>query len=450
MKNKLLVLFISLFAIVALVACAGDDADDTPTNNVAQDSSDDTIENIEDEVAEYPTDDVTIRVAMPWSDEIFESRFGKIEEKHPHITIEQVPFNGSREVLEELFANNVEFDIILSTNIQMMDEYELIYPLDEMVETYGFDLDELHPGIINYLRSIDTNNRLVGFPDGTAYQALFYNKDVFDLFGVPYPDPDVPMTWQETFELAEQMTGTRDGEEYTGLTFNPQTQTRAIPLRQLGINATDPETGEVLITEEEGFHRYLSLMEDFINIPGMPSDALQSYQFAYKRVGMSLGYHIYLGQDWGDKEYKKDMDLVPLPVWEDHPNASPALSTTPMIISNYSDNKEVAFQVLTEYVSKENQMEISENMGSGVVLTDPEVIAAFGSNVPGYDGKNIDAFFKHTPVEMENRSQWDSYVNMYDAEGALDMLVEGTDVNTILREISEQAETAIQEAQADQ
>lgn len=327
-----------------------------------------------------------------------------------------------------------------------MKEYDVVYPLDDMVEKYGFDLNQLHPAVINYIRSLSKDGSLAGFPDGTAYKALFYNKEVFDLFGLPYPDPEEPMTWEETFELAAKMTTTRDGDDYVGLTFNPQTTTRLDPLRQLGLNMTDPETGEVNLLKKQGFHDYLSLMESFVNIPGQPDNVLASYEFAYKQVGMTIAYHIYLGQDWGDKEYKKDMDLVPLPVWDHLPNTAPQLETTPMIISNYSENKDAAFQVLTEYVSKENQLNIAREMGSGIVVTDEEVIDQFGADVPGYDDKNVKAFFKHDFVEMEQQSQWDQYVNISGEGGALEMLMEGVDINTILREISEAAEGEIEEA----
>lgn len=92
---------------------------------------------------------------------------------------------------------------------RMMNEYELIYPLDDLIEQHGFDLSELNPGIVSFLRSLDSEGRIVGFPDGTSYKALFYNKEVFDLFGEPYPDPDKPMTWEETLDLAARMTATR-------------------------------------------------------------------------------------------------------------------------------------------------------------------------------------------------------------------------------------------------
>ena len=98
MKKQLLLLFVSLLAIITLVACGTDD----DTQQAAGDK--DNVENSTDngeterEIPEFPTDPVTIRVAMPWSEEIFESRFGQIEAKHPHLTIEQVHYNGSREV----------------------------------------------------------------------------------------------------------------------------------------------------------------------------------------------------------------------------------------------------------------------------------------------------------------------------------------------------------------
>lgn len=122
-----------------------------------------------------------------------------------------------------------------------------------------------------------------------------------------------------------------------------------------------------------------------------------------------------------------------------------------MIISNYSDHKDEAFQVLMEYVSKENQTQIAREMGSGVVLTDQEVLDQFGADIPDYEGKNIEAFFALEPAEYDGQqSLWDRYVNYSDEGGALEKLAEGIDINTILRETAEDAETKILEAQAQQ
>ncbi|MDR0563001.1 MAG: sugar ABC transporter substrate-binding protein [Spirochaetaceae bacterium] len=46
--------------------------------------------------------------------------------------------------------------------------------------------------------------KLVALPASTSYYVLFYNKDVFDKAGVPYPSND--MTWAQFEELALKMT----------------------------------------------------------------------------------------------------------------------------------------------------------------------------------------------------------------------------------------------------
>lgn len=56
---------------------------------------------------------MTIRIAQPWGEEIFDSRFELINENlGPDITVEYVPFDGSRDDLEALFADNVPVDIL--------------------------------------------------------------------------------------------------------------------------------------------------------------------------------------------------------------------------------------------------------------------------------------------------------------------------------------------------
>ena len=109
-------------------------------------------------------------------------------------------------------------------------------------------------------------------PTASDNYALFYNKEVFDLFGVSYPTED--LTWDAVVDLAKKLTGERDGIQYHGLEMGPGfAGTEAlVPLKQLNVYLTDLETGEVLITKEPAVTKYLELMKKFYSIPGIYSD----------------------------------------------------------------------------------------------------------------------------------------------------------------------------------
>ncbi|MEC0242799.1 hypothetical protein P4H66_23595 [Paenibacillus dokdonensis] len=66
--------------------------------------------------ADHP---VTITVAFPWGEEIFNNRFQEIDEKLPNINIEMVACECKSASLQELFASGVNPDIIFPNYVFM-------------------------------------------------------------------------------------------------------------------------------------------------------------------------------------------------------------------------------------------------------------------------------------------------------------------------------------------
>ncbi|MEK3889999.1 ABC transporter substrate-binding protein [Bacillus sp. FSL K6-3431] len=393
---------------------------------------------------------ITMTIAYPWDEGQFNERFGPIDEKLENLEIKYASYDGSSQGLQELFAADVVPDIIVSspTNIAPLEELDAIYPLDDLVEQENFDVGKLNPALVSLVKGFDSDNRLIGLPDGTGLFALYYNKEVFDLFGMPYPDPDKPMTWKETLEIAAKMTAERNGQMYIGLEFGGSGSTgevAQVPLKQLATAMTDRETGEVLITEKSEFKSYLELMKDYYSIPGMRSKtAIENEMFAQKKAAMVINWHNYLAYGWGDLAYQEKMDLAPVPVWEDKPTTGPYLGTATMVVTTYSKNKLSAFHVLEEYLSTDNQINIVKTMASGPAVIEPEVLKEFGSELDQYATRDTSVFFALEPATFEKYSHLDRYVNL-----DLQKFAESdADIPTFLRETKEEAEAAIAEAGA--
>ncbi len=270
-RSRVMLFLIVLFLpILLLVACSNEtDSNPSGEGDTAETEVDNTVgENTNQEENAEP---VTIQIAMA-SEETFHNRFDYIAEKLPNIELEYVPYNGNADQLEELFASGVYPDIINQPffNMRVLFEYDLVEPLDDLIEKHGFDLDSLRPSSLAYVRGLG-QGEIIGIPDGASHVALYYNKEIFDLFGEPYPDPNIPMTWEETFELAERLTGERNGVEYLGFQFHGGgTSSAAVyPLRQYALNFTDPETGEVIIEDDPNIREYFDKMDRYFSIPGV-------------------------------------------------------------------------------------------------------------------------------------------------------------------------------------
>lgn len=447
----MLVAIVVIFMLVTTACTGGEAGEGKSSGNGTQQGSDKANAGEQEQPPTGSSDPVTITIAFPWEEEIFNSRFKPIEKKLGNITIKRVGAAGTNEALQELFATGAEPDIIIGNHgFKPLFDLEVVEPLDELMKTNHFDESTLDPSLVAYLRAQDSEGRMMGFPDGQGGQVLFYNKEIFDLFGVPYPNPDKSMTWDELLALAAKMTAERDGKKYVGLEFGwgSMDSDATVALNELALNKTDPDTGEVLITKDPGFTKYFDWMKKFYSIPGIVGEHTKGKSlFTMKQAAMSVNWNGILTGDWGDKEFKKNMDVAPVPVWADAPENGPIVGTSPMVITTFSKHKNEAFKVLAEYMSDENQTNILKDMASGPAVSNPEIRKTYGTNVDAYVGKNIGAFFKVWPVIPEKRfSVWDQYV---DIGASLAAFAESDkDVATFLRKLSEESDKKIKEAMA--
>ncbi|CAM4122352.1 extracellular solute-binding protein [Paenibacillus alkaliterrae] len=443
-------IFMMLFMILSLIvsACSSNNGvspNSSSSSNSSTNSPEEDSENISEiKLTKFSNEPVTLKVATPWGNDYFMSRIGNfIQEKMPHITLEHVDWDGTPEKMQELFAAQVVPDVLLAfTGQKPLEDLEMVFPLDEMLEVYGFDIDTIDPAAVAEMRARDSQDRLVGMPQEMGYLGLHYNKEIFDKFGVDYPQED--MTWDAVLDLAKRMTAEREGVKYRGLVFGD-----AAPLLQLSVTKTDPETGEVLLTKDPKFTKYMELMKKYYEIPGI-NDPEATGSFEDKTVAMSVNWHGLLTWFGGETEeealeYQKQMDIVPLPSWPDLPNTSTVpIGIHPWVINSFSEKKEAALQFLIESVSGEYQTKMAKS-GTPTVLADKEIKAHFGTELARFAGKNIGAFTKNKLAEPPARnSHWDRYVN-------LDMKVfteSDMNISEFLRKVEEESQMKIEDAMA--
>src|SRR5690625_1811790 len=373
-KCRGLLFLVIVFLLIVVSACTnGNNADNSNENDNVESPADESNlpENENNTLESEEEEPVTIQIAYSFGEDSFHDRFDHIDEKLPHIDIEYVPYENTLESLQELHSNNISPDIIIQYNdMTPVQELDVIEPIDELAEKHGFDINSLEPSHVAYIRSLDKDGKMIGLPDGSSHGALYYNKEIFDLFGEDYPDPSEHMTWEEVFELASRMTAERNEINYVGFEFAyGNTAGGALhPFNEFALNMTDSETGEFLFHERPEFQKYFELMDYFYNIPGVyDADLEGGCLFCSSHAAMTVANNLFLS---GYIENLENIDMAPMPVWEEAPTTVPYYGTSPMIITNYSEHKDEAFQVLQEYVSPENQVDMVKTGSSASVLSD--------------------------------------------------------------------------------
>jgi len=77
--------------------------------------------------------------------------------------------------------------------------------LDPWIEASGYDVDDYWPSLLEYAMY---DGSVYGFPRDIGLEVLYYNKDIFDEVGAPYPDDT--WTWDDLAAISELLTVVED------------------------------------------------------------------------------------------------------------------------------------------------------------------------------------------------------------------------------------------------
>lgn len=182
-----------------------------------------------DEIAKLDQDAKgTLKIAYP-NEMDFYARYGNaFKAAFPNIELEiietAISFTGAS--VEEIDKQMKEVE--LPSKEQILDEkqpdvlllsaeeYESLakkgrlYDLDAVIKRDKFDIDSFHPPFIDMLKSLG-DGKLYGLSSSFSSRALYYNKNLFDQYGVPYPKDG--MSWEDVLQLAARFPVKKDGDD---------------------------------------------------------------------------------------------------------------------------------------------------------------------------------------------------------------------------------------------
>ena len=136
----------------------------------------------------------------------------RFNQLHPAL---QVRLDSSNNRFEKIIVQNSSgvgpdfFDVLTGSYLQAYVEAGVAWDLTAQVQARGIAADrDTWPGIHN---EITYDGRQYGYPANVGTFLILYNRNVFDRFGVPYPDPEVSMTWLEFIALLRRVSGPPPG-----------------------------------------------------------------------------------------------------------------------------------------------------------------------------------------------------------------------------------------------
>lgn len=357
-----------------------------------------------------------------------------VKQKYPHITIERINVADKGMSLNELVAAGAIPDMVINYpyNLTDLTKLGIDYNMDELIKKNGIDLNRISPEYLESIKTVSGFNYYTGLPMTNNTFALFYNKDVFDRFGVPYPKDG--MTWLDAIEVGKVMSRQDGGVTYRGL--DPENIGRIV--RQMGMDYSDSKTMKSTMINPN-WKTMFEIGKAIYTIPGNEvSDVNGDYlkSFFSGTIAMTARVNV-LDQLEAPTKQGLNWDLAQYPSIPGIPNVGGDVDPHMLVIPPTAKHRDAAILVAKAMTHDETQLLMVKTTARLSPLKSAANKEAFASEKPYLQGKRLDSIFKNHPIRSPMRTKYFGQTGPI-AKEAFKAYVAGTiDLNTALRQADE-------------
>jgi ABC-type glycerol-3-phosphate transport system substrate-binding protein len=377
------------------------------------------------------------------SEDSFNERYGKaIRKKFPNYMIKYIQRAQGTDLPELINAGtriDIHWDSIGSFPASNM-VYELSYDMSELMRKHQVDLSRFEPSLIDVMKQLG-NGAIYGLPVYNERMALFYNKDIFDKFNVPYPKDG--MTWNEMIDLSKKLNVEKDGMLYTG--FSPPVN-HLFLTNQYSLPLIDKSKMRATINNE----KWKQILETQLIQPTQnpvyqkaleqnKGKILDLQQFAKDQTTAMYISSPLMPIVMKEELSKFNWDIVSQPTIADMPGVGPQSYPGYFAITKMCKDKDAAMEVLKYLTSDEYQLEYAKQ-GIMTTLKDESIQKSLGKESKFKD-KNFGAFFYNKFPAIADKSVYESQAPILGTYTKnLGKVAAGQmDINTALRTAEEEA-----------
>jgi multiple sugar transport system substrate-binding protein len=370
------------------------------------------------------------------------------KEAYPNITLQVEKSSGKSvpDAVQERLAAG-DFPDVLVTTLNVLDfEKSLQIPADlnPLLKAQNIDLAKFDPVAINYLKSVGDQKQLDALPLYLNYSVLFYNKAIFDKFGIGYPKDG--MTWDDAITLAKKLTRNDGGVQYYGL--HPGN------ILNLGYMLSQPlvnPKSNVATLDTDGWKKSFGLLKEVFDIPG---NRPEQKDFGNGRNMFLKDRNLAMLADWGNgllgqarqlNDGGGNWDMVTIPNVAGRTGIGRNVDFHIVMVSSQSKHKPEATQVLSVLTSKDVQSKMNKD-GRYTSLADPELQKQFGADLEILKGKHTAAIYNVKAADTPVPTKYDGLVKPPLNSAATNVIYKGDDINTALRQADETANQQIKTA----
>lgn len=388
---------------------------------------------------------VELTMFYPWGgypkEKFMEDVGNSIIKKYPHISINYIQ-NEKGNSYESLITGGLKPDLIMTTDSSFAAVKAVGWDGDitELATKNKYNFDTINPGVLKGLQAVDPG-KIAGLPSHVNSLALFYNKDLFDKFGVPYLTDG--MTWDQVYEVSKKLTRLEAGTTYRGFGMR---NANFIGMNQLSLPVVDKSNKAVFDTD--AWKNYIANFARFYQISGY--EATQENIAGAKAYDMfikdqTLAMLVQMQSDYPRESLgvKMNWDVVSYPTLAASPGAGPQPNIVFYVIPKTSDKRDAAFLALTAILEGEQQRSFVKT-GYGSVLKQNPAESAGAEVVADLRGKNAKSL---SPAKYADLVEPNTYLGVAQGQvyqAFLSAALGKDDLNTALRVAQENANKSIE------
>jgi multiple sugar transport system substrate-binding protein len=432
-KKSVVLVVVTFLLIFVLAAC----------------NSGDNEKKSEGEIADAPPEPVELNVFIGTNGvthEVFMKNWGGdfVQKKYPHISFNVLSSSQIEPSLLE--GKKIDLVQVQRASIQkLMLNPQLSNDISDLINKNKFDLNKINPSILEEMRDLGEvatgkKGAILGMPISTQVNVLYYNKDLFDKFGVAYPVSG--MTWDQFKKMSDNMSRLEDRVNYLGSFIFPR---HYHLLNQYSQGYVDPVSGKATINNanwQSIFKAFASLYQP----AGNTYDKANWQNTFWKDGRMAMMVRFFSPTDISLLNSTINWDIAELPSMADRLGIGSGMLNYYFHMASTSENRDAAFLYLSAIASEEYQLQQARLGNIPVLATKGNFLESFGKDAPQLKGKNIKALLVERPATPFRFQQDQGLVDAV-VDKAFDSVATGTkDINTALREAEEQANKIIEEA----
>jgi multiple sugar transport system substrate-binding protein len=369
-----------------------------------------------------------------------------VRKKYPHISFKFINATDDNTV-DKFILSKQPVDILFGSfaNFVLYKDREMVGDMADLVKQHKFDLTTIEKPYMDLVQS-SFDGKLPLLPVYDLRLGLYYNKDLFDKFGIPYPKDGA--TWEELLVTARQLTRSDGGIAYRGLVT--AAAGGGLAINQYSLGYANPKTTDKAAIYTDHWKRYFESIVPLFTVPGYNptketmAGGAQLKMFEQGTAAMLLAFNSY--GIFNLPSLQLNWDVVSLPEMSSLRGIGAQPYPVYLGLSSTSKHKDAAFQAISALLSGEVQIDRSSKYGVFSPLKDPKAKASFG-DAGMWKGKNIRAFTAQTPAAPAPaaRAEFKTIAEGELNKAFLSVVTGEKDMNTALREAEEAADKAIQQ-----